>query len=514
MRTLSFVVGALSAAIPLAACGDDDGGGGGDIDMAPPMIDAAPDADDTGPGCPPGSGLQAFDEAAHFQQASLGNTFDTDPGLGDPLDATTPDFAPAAPITGGVTPPDDGFFDDVTFIGAIGDTDWTAGWTSFPTDTGSGATPTITLDDGDDGSDGDNRLVITSDTTWPADSVVLVPENLQVFVVDGTLTIGEGSVVRGSAGSVITIVASQGGSISAIGTVAKPIVMTSAKATGAAAGDWGGLVLVSDAATNKSQTVSGSGGPGYGFIEGFDLTNPTVREFVKYGGGASPDDDGSCGTLRYVRIEFAGTEISTGNETNGLTVGGCGAGTDISYLQVHRGSDDGVEFFGGTASAKYVVITQGQDDGLDWDFGWTGQAQFVIVQQPVSSSEAGGFEADSNKANPDATPRSKPTLYNVTMIGDDAPALETAADRRRNGMVLRRGTSLDMANSILMHFPDSPVDLRNDSDDAPNARTAELADDGDLRIRNTYFWDNGASSDDQWPDGFDVRADDTQNDCR
>jgi hypothetical protein len=36
-------------------------------------------------------------------------------------------------MTGGATPPADGFFDPTaTFIGAMGVEDWTAGWTAYP----------------------------------------------------------------------------------------------------------------------------------------------------------------------------------------------------------------------------------------------------------------------------------------------------------------------------------------------------------------------------------------------
>ena len=53
----------------------------------------------------------------------------------------TPDFRPAsvATLAGGqlapIQPPNDGFFEPVTFIGAVGPNpgdDWTQGWTSYP----------------------------------------------------------------------------------------------------------------------------------------------------------------------------------------------------------------------------------------------------------------------------------------------------------------------------------------------------------------------------------------------
>ena len=52
------------------------------------------------------------------------------------MNLDTPDFKPgsgAAALTGGATPPNDGFFDaTATFVGAFGTDDWTAGWTSYP----------------------------------------------------------------------------------------------------------------------------------------------------------------------------------------------------------------------------------------------------------------------------------------------------------------------------------------------------------------------------------------------
>jgi len=52
------------------------------------------------------------------------------------FDKSTPVFAPqagSAALSGGATPPSDGFFDTTaTFRGAIGTDDWTAGWTKYP----------------------------------------------------------------------------------------------------------------------------------------------------------------------------------------------------------------------------------------------------------------------------------------------------------------------------------------------------------------------------------------------
>ncbi len=146
--------------------------------------------------------------------------------------------------------------------------------------------------------------------------------------------------------------------LEAVGTAAAPIVFTSNEPVGQRGpGNWGGIVLLGNAPLN----VEG----GSESIEGF----PAGAERTVYGGADAAHD---FGTLKYARVEFAGFELERDNELNALTVGGCGTGTEIDYVQVHLGADDGVEMFGGTADLRHIVITQPDDDGLDWDFGWTG----------------------------------------------------------------------------------------------------------------------------------------------
>ncbi len=84
--------------------------------------------------------------------------------------------------------------------------------------------------------------------------------------------------------------------------------------------------------------------------------------------------------LEYVRIEYAGFEVASTKELNGLTLGGCGHETIVDHVQIHESSDDGIEFFGGTVDVSHVVVTGTKDDGLDWDQGWAGRAQFVAIQ--------------------------------------------------------------------------------------------------------------------------------------
>jgi hypothetical protein len=64
--------------------------------------------------------------------AAVGNGFTTGNWASNPTDGTV--FKPSAAITtNAATPPNDGFFDNTAnFIGAVGGTDWTATWATYP----------------------------------------------------------------------------------------------------------------------------------------------------------------------------------------------------------------------------------------------------------------------------------------------------------------------------------------------------------------------------------------------
>jgi hypothetical protein len=109
----------------------------------------------------------------------------------------------------------------------------------------------------------------------------------------------------------------------------------------------------------------------------------------EYGGD---QEDDSSGILSHVRIEYSGTEIAPNNEINGLTLGGVGRGKVIDHVQVRHTADDCFEFFGGTVDAKYLVCQHPGDDAFDWDYGYTGRLQFLLLQsEPRVSGGSNGL---------------------------------------------------------------------------------------------------------------------------
>ncbi|OJH36667.1 hypothetical protein [Cystobacter ferrugineus] len=311
---------------------------------------------------------------------------------------------------------------------------------------------------------GDVTANITQDTTWTADKVYTLKS--YVFVEGGTLTIEPGTKVVGEQGSALVITSK--GKLNAVGTKDKPIVFTSSQPEGERKpGNWGGVVLLGKARINTAG--------GVGNIEGF-VTN-SEDERTKYGGD---DDTHDCGKLKYARIEFAGYQLAPGNELNGLTTGACGSKTEIDFVQVHKGADDGVEMFGGTANLKHVVVTQTDDDALDYDVGYTGKVQFLVVQQNATVGNR-GIEASGNSGNNTLTPRSMPEIWNASFIGSGRPI--AASGTKQEGLVFNTGAGVKLRNALVMNFADQAVDV-------DGAASVAMFEAGSLSITNTFFYNN------------------------
>jgi hypothetical protein len=115
--------------------------------------------------------------------------------------------------------------------------------------------------------------------------------------------------------------------------------------------------------------------------------------------------------------------------------------------------------FGGTVNIKWVVLTNIGDDNIDWTWGWTGKLQFAVVQQRGDDTDQ-GIEADNHSTQQNLLPRSAPTLYNVTLVGD--PTTEFGPEST-NGMRLRVGTAGIIRNFIVLGFKSAGIDVRDTS---------------------------------------------------
>lgn len=296
------------------------------------------------------------------------------------------------------------------------------------------------------------QIIATKILTGNINEVVELPKGKYtlkgyVFLTDrGTLRFAAGSVIVSDTIQKGALIVERNSRLYAEGTAAEPIIFTSGKAPGARTpGDWGGIVLLGNAPTNR-------------------ITEPIIEGGInsKYGGTVVADNSG---TLKYVRIEFAGIAADPNSEINGLTCGGVGSGTVLENIQVSYGNDDAYEFFGGTVSPKNLIAFATADDDYDFDFGFTGKLQFGIsLRDPafVDPGDAGnGIECDNDGSGTTASPRTRPVLSNFTFCGPNGAAGSLANHNFNTRW--RRSTHFELRNSILMGYNKAGFEFESDA---------------------------------------------------
>lgn len=338
---------------------------------------------------------------------------------------------------------------------------------------------------------------ITDDVTLTSGNIYQLNGQVAIGVdtgADGSAAAGDAAILAIEPGAVIygatatdVLVISRGSEINANGSSTNPIVFTSALDLDLASelglsepaafsgalldepftSEWGGIVINGAATIN---TCNGVGLPCEAEGEG---------DSGLYGGS---DDTDSSGTMRYVQVKYAGNPITSDDELNGIAFQGVGSGTTLEFIQVHNGADDGVEFFGGTAQAKYLVITGADDDSLDWTQGWRGKGQHIIIlQNPAQPASDQGIEADNFGDGNDFLPRAQPQLSNMTIVGSASRSGESDI-----GMLLREGTGANIWNTVVSDFGDACLDIDQDAT-FTNAGTSATNLTGNLTIESTLL---------------------------
>lgn len=297
---------------------------------------------------------------------------------------------------------------------------------------------------------------LTADRQWILDGVVLVKNN-------AVLTVEPGTVVRAKIGTKAALVIDKGSKLIADGTVTKPIVFTSGKEAGSRTpGDWGGIILVGKAPTNRTTPVQVEGGVA-----------------LTYGTDNVPTDN--SGILRYVRIEYAGIGVND-SEINALTFYAVGSGTIVENVQTVYANDDAYEFFGGTVQCKNLIAYATADDDFDFDFGFNGSIQFALaLRDPAfvdAADDGNGIECDNDKDGTDALPITQPKLSNLTLIGPNNAA--GTASRHAYGNRWRRGTKFIFNNSIVLGNQKGGLNIESD-------KSANFYKNGDSQFKNNII---------------------------
>ncbi|MFL0062956.1 hypothetical protein [Tenacibaculum maritimum] len=197
-----------------------------------------------------------------------------------------------------------------------------------------------------------------------------------IIAEGASLTIPAGtSIIADKNGANVYLAVLKGGKININGTNSNPVVMASKNSN---PGDWGGLTICGKATTTAGIDVTAE-------VGGF-----------KYGG---TEDNDSSGSIKNLVIKGTGAQINLDSQYNGLSLYAVGSGTTIENIAVFDGADDGIEFFGGTVSAKNIYLENLEDDAIDWTEGWNG-----TLENSYIVNTKGGFstvvEADKDNKNP------------------------------------------------------------------------------------------------------------------
>jgi hypothetical protein len=287
---------------------------------------------------------------------------------------------------------------------------------------------------------------LTSDKVWTLKGYVYVTDGAKLIIQPGT-TIVSDVAEKGA------LCIERGSQIIAEGTQSKPIVFTSGRPEGQRTpGDWGGIVILGRAKTNRS-------------------SEPTIEGGIGRPYGGTNDSDNS-GVMRYVRIEYAGIAAMPNSEINALTLGGVGNGTILENIQTIYANDDAFEFFGGTVNGKNLYAFATADDDFDFDFGYTGMITNGVAKrdpQFVDSGDAGnGIECDNDGTGSGAQPVTHPKLFNMILVG---PNVSSALSNHNLGLRFRRSTQFTMKNSIVWGWMKGGLSLESNE-------TAQFVKDG------------------------------------
>ena len=305
---------------------------------------------------------------------------------------------------------------------------------------------------------------ICNSVTLAAGTEYIVTDNIFVGGGNSSLNAAEQSAVRASRVTLTiepgvnmgynigtSLIVTRGGLINANGTATAPITMSGVDAGFDGSGEWGGVIIQGFAPqTAALQTADCSAATGTCNVAGEGGT------FVGFFGGGSVTD--TSGVFRYVRLTEGGQPTATvGDEINGLTLQGVGFGTTIEFVQVDSNLDDAFEWFGGTVNAKYLVATNFQDDAIDFDEGYEGNMQHVLVIAPQDQAfllgdgnNNNGIEANSGGSG--SVIQTEATLANFTIISGGASGSAASVGSFANGpgaVDLRGDVTINMFNSVI-----------------------------------------------------------------
>jgi uncharacterized membrane protein len=297
------------------------------------------------------------------------------------------------------------------------------------------------------------------------------------YTISGTVRVKSGATLTFDAGSVITadvtngadaLLVENGGKLIITGTAAEPVVFTEKSKT---PGSWGGIIMFGDAPIVSGKTADGT-----------PITSATSEDGtnIVYGGTNAAHNGGS---LKYVRVEYAGKKILDGNsEMNGFSFYSVGSGTVLENLVSYKGADDGFEFYGGTVSAKNLISYGNSDDSFDWQDGWQGQANTNWYAYQVGTGNF-GMEIESKSVNNAFFPK----VSNITLRRAAGTATESGNPLEIDAIQFKKEGNGEYSNIVISGYTTTNAVIVRIQDAKTNTNQV---DGGKIKLLNVKIGDN------------------------
>ena len=363
--------------------------------------------------------------------------------------------------------------------GIVGKTNWLNNWTEFETNRTDYGEPTQILAGN-----------ISENTTLTKGEVYLLLGS--VFVTNNaTLTIEPGAVILGDFETNGSLTISRGSKISAEGYKTDPIVFTSNRSV-KRAGDWGGVIILGDAPINRYG--SGSIATHFPYLNGSDYQN------TNYGGD---NIEGNSGTMKYVRIEYAGKRVSQDIYFSGLLLASVGTGTVLEHIMVSNSGDDAFLVWGGNIALNNLVSFKAK--GSDFKFSYGTHSSInnsLAIRSPYTSNGKGARCLDvvlSEDAKDFDYTKTKTAIEanNLTCL-TDSEDLEAAIEMNliHEAVYVGDGAKLKMTKSVLSGFNPAVVFDKNTIVNQESLERVALTEMYFNNCKGNIFVDGNSNNDD------------------
>lgn len=140
-------------------------------------------------------------------------------------------------------------------------------------------------------------------------------------------------------------------------------------------------------------------------------------------------------SIKYLRL------LQAGQGEAALQLHEVGPGATVDYLAIVNSASTGLALHGGRANLNHVVLDNSAGDQLLWEQGYRGTIQYGLFTSGAASTGQ-VLHGRNDSADHDASPRSQPTLANLTITGQ---GIGTA-------ILLEQGSGMMLQNSVVVDF--------------------------------------------------------------